>query len=255
MGDEQYFLKVEQELKDEKIDKALWAKASALGSDDQDIRKQYVLLRVEALKKETRHGVISDATKSALSIGKKVLIGGIIIGSITLGIVAYLNYMNREIVLDGLSCWNFPEKADYENNVWLNSDYASDDLLKSYGGRKSYYSLRGSRRLSGNEMIGSGNHYTKICQDLDSRICFTRQSFLSSEQDRIVFNYEIRYPVINANYGTYTLLKHNKKGADIRMIKNSVYENKNTKNRVIVNYCKILTPDELKTEMSLDASS
>jgi hypothetical protein len=254
MGDEQYFLKVEQELKDEKIDKALWAKSSVLGSDDQDIRKQYVLLRVEALKKETRHGVISDATKSALSIGKKVLIGGIIIGSVSLAIVAYLNYMNRAIVLDGLSCWNFPENVDFESNGWLNSPYMSEDGLKEAGGRKNYYSLRGKRRLSGNEMIGSGNHYTEICPELDFLSCYGRDSNRSSEQDRIVFSREYRLPINNPSTATFTLLKYNGRGADIRMAYVNKYNN-DTRISWRVNYCKILTPDELKTEMSLDASS
>ena len=50
MGDEQYYLIVEEELKDGKIDEALWAKASALGKgDDLEARLQYIKLRVEAL--------------------------------------------------------------------------------------------------------------------------------------------------------------------------------------------------------------
>ena len=53
MGDEQYYFIVEEELKGGKIDKALWAKVSALGKDDDlQTRLQYIKLRVEALENE-----------------------------------------------------------------------------------------------------------------------------------------------------------------------------------------------------------
>ena len=63
MGDEQYYLIVEEELKDEKIDKALWAKASALGKGDEQVtRSRYIQMRVEILKEEAIQ-ITREATK------------------------------------------------------------------------------------------------------------------------------------------------------------------------------------------------
>ena len=102
MGDEQYYLIVEQELKDDKIDKALWAKASALcQGDEQKTRYQYIQLRVEDLKQEASQRQ-SEATKEKAkkwSILSAKVIGGIAAVSIFI-VLCILSYERYQSYLD-----------------------------------------------------------------------------------------------------------------------------------------------------------
>jgi len=95
MGDEQYYLIVEQELKDEKIDKALWAKASALAKgNDVETRLQYTQLRLEALEDEASRIQKTEHVKKAKVQVKKY---SIIIGKIVIGLVGLAFLINAYI--------------------------------------------------------------------------------------------------------------------------------------------------------------
>ena len=128
MGDEQYYLIVEEELKDGKIDKALWAKASALGkADDLEARLQYIKSRVEALKGEAAgkqkienvKKIKAQTKKYSIIAGK--IVGGLVAVSIII-VVCILSYQRYQSYLDEklryeLICSNENNEAIYRSII------------------------------------------------------------------------------------------------------------------------------------------
>lgn len=121
MGDEQYYLIVEEELKDEKVDKALWAKASVLGKgDDLQARVQYIQLRVDALKHEAAEKYKAKKIVQAKAQTKKYsIIAGKIMGGIAVVVllgfayVRYQDYMNEPIDYMAMECYTDDQRYTY----------------------------------------------------------------------------------------------------------------------------------------------
>ena len=253
MGDEQYFLKVEQELKDEKIDKALWVKASVLGSDDQDIRKQYIILRVEELKKEARE----EKKAGFINLISKILtwaFGALIVFySVMFAYITYDDYQSETIAFDGLSCWRFPNDVDFENNDWLNSPYMSEDGLKEAGGTKSYFMLRGKRRLASSDTLSK----YRIIQRADTKtFIYAKESFngVFCRRDTTCFVTGNSVPINDRTETLYEIESYQDRGAEILLTK-TYYWIDRERTTVTRNYCKIISPDELKSESGLYDSS
>ena len=80
MADEEFYLQVENELKEGTKDEALWSKAKHLAKDDEkETEIQYTKLRVTQLKVEYAKDKSVGAVSWVIANRKKVLLWGIVL--------------------------------------------------------------------------------------------------------------------------------------------------------------------------------
>jgi len=120
MGDEHLFLKANDELESGEINKPLWIKALAVvGGDEDKAKHQYILLRVEQIKNESKS--IENVTPATGGIYSSIYFSSIIIGVLIAAYIYLIDFdsFSETILIRITPIWFFPIVFGYYGFVSL----------------------------------------------------------------------------------------------------------------------------------------